>query len=73
MPVRVGLPVGFGEGAAEDAGAGQDYLGYYAVGLVCGGVGLSAQVSCLISREWERVAGADMDALMRVLRDRDCD
>jgi hypothetical protein len=28
-----GLPVGFGDGAAEDAGAGEDDLGYYAVGL----------------------------------------
>ena len=29
-----GLFVGFGEGAADDAGAGEDYLGYYAVRLV---------------------------------------
>jgi hypothetical protein len=28
-----GLTVGFGDGAAEDAGAGEDDLGYYAVGL----------------------------------------
>jgi hypothetical protein len=28
-----GLAVGFGDGAAEDAGAGEDDLGYYAVGL----------------------------------------
>jgi hypothetical protein len=28
-----GLAIGFGDGAAEDAGAGEDDLGYYAVGL----------------------------------------